>query len=87
MCWEIRRLEIAVPTVGRLSDRFAALKISIRQRCERLRRRLANGEAVSLIVDSTGMQFGPASECHEQKYGRKAAHTPWRKVNLSVDPT
>jgi len=41
---------------------------------------------VSLIVDSTGMQFGRASEWHEQKYGRKAAHTPWRKVNLSNDP-
>ena len=47
-----------MPSSGRLSDRFAALKISIRQRCERLRRCLANGEAVSLIVDSTGACFG-----------------------------
>ena len=31
------------------------------------------------------MQFGRASDWHEQKYGRKA-HTPWRKVNLSIDP-
>lgn len=41
---------------------------------------------MSLIVDSTGMQFGRASEWLEQKYGRKAAHTPWRKVHLSIDP-
>jgi hypothetical protein len=41
---------------------------------------------MSLIVDSTDMQFGRASDWHEQKYGRKAAHTPWRKVNLSIDP-
>jgi hypothetical protein len=56
--WAIRGLDIGVPSFGHLSDRFAALKIIIRQRCERLRRSLANGEAVSLIVESTGMQFG-----------------------------
>jgi hypothetical protein len=65
--WAIRGLDIALPSFAHLSDRFAARTISIRQRCERLRRCLANGEAVSLIVDSTGVQFGRASECHEQK--------------------
>ncbi|MDR6504225.1 hypothetical protein J2785_007423 [Burkholderia ambifaria] len=48
--------------------------------------RLANGEAISLIVDSTGMSFGRASDWHRQKYRRDASRTPWRKVHLSIDP-
>ncbi|WP_256253315.1 transposase, partial [Burkholderia ubonensis] len=41
---------------------------------------------LSLIVDSTGMNFGRASEWHCQKSGRDASRTPWRKVHLSIDP-
>jgi Transposase DDE domain len=48
--------------------------------------RLAQGEAISLIVDSTGMTFGRASEWHRKKYGCDASRTPWRKVHLSIDP-
>jgi hypothetical protein len=84
--WVVRGLDNPVPSFGHLSDRFAALELTVRQRCERLTQRLARGEAVSLIVDSTGMNFGRAGEWHEQKYGRKAAQTPWRKVHLSSDP-
>jgi Transposase DDE domain len=38
-----------------------------------------------MIVDSTGLSFGRASEWYEQKYGRKATQTPWRKMHLSID--
>ncbi|WP_147440682.1 hypothetical protein [Paraburkholderia sp. RAU2J] len=52
----------------------ASLKVT--QRCERLARRLADGKVVSIIIDSTGMSFGPASEWYEQKYAKEAAKTP-----------
>ncbi|KVP63720.1 hypothetical protein WJ92_03090 [Burkholderia ubonensis] len=85
-CWRLRGLEIAVPSFGQLSERFATLPVPAQQRCQRVAARLAQGKAISLIVDSTGMSFGRASEWHRQKYGRDASRTPWRKVHLSIDP-
>ncbi|KVU32048.1 hypothetical protein WK65_31675 [Burkholderia ubonensis] len=82
--WQLRGLEIAVPSFWQLSERFATLTVPVQQRGERLADRLANGEAISLIVNSTGM--GRASEWHRQKSGRDASRTPWRKVHLSIDP-
>ena len=84
--WATRGLDIAVPSFGQLSDRFAALDPQITLRCERLARRLARGEAVSLILDSTGLRFGRASQWHEAKYGQRPARTPWRKMHLAIDP-
>ncbi|MFM0068837.1 transposase [Paraburkholderia aspalathi] len=55
------------------------------QRCEQLARRLARGEKISFIVDSTGLSFGRASQWYEEKYTQKAARTPWRKMHLSID--
>lgn len=83
--WSTRGLDIAVPSSAQLCDRFAALDVNIKQRCERLARRLAAGEAISIIVDSTGLSFGRASQWYEEKYGRKAARAPWRKMHLSID--
>ena len=83
--WATRGLDIAVPSFGQLCDRFAALEVSVTQRCTQLARRLACGEAISIIVDSTGLSFGRASEWYEQKYGHKATRTPWRKMHLSID--
>ena len=83
--WATRELDIAVPRFGQLCDRFAAREVSVTQRCAQLARRLARGEAISMIVDSTGLSFGRASEWYEQKYGHKAARTPWRKMHLSID--
>jgi hypothetical protein len=83
--WASQGLDIPVPSFGHLSDLFAGLDVKVTQRCERLARRLANGEDVSLIIDSTGMSFGRASEWYEQKYGKTATKTPWRKMHLSID--
>src|SRR6202166_712219 len=47
--WAPRGLDIAVPSSGQLCDRFAALEVSVTQRCGQLARRLARGEAVSMI--------------------------------------
>lgn len=58
--------------------------MSVEQHCGQLARRLADGEAVSVIVDSTGLSFGRASEWYEQKYGQRATRTPWRKMHLAI---
>lgn len=84
--WATRGLDIPVPCFGQLSDRFAKLNVSIKQRCNQLAKRLANGEAVDILIDSTGMSFGRASQWYEVKYGKKARVTPWRKMHLSIDP-
>jgi Transposase DDE domain len=83
--WATRGLDIPVPSSSQLCERFAALEVSVRQRSVQLARRLASGEAITMIVDSTGLSFGRASEWYEQKYGRKATQTPWRKMHLSID--
>lgn len=83
--WSTRELDIAVPSFGQLCDRFGALTPEVALRCERAARRLARGEAVSLFVDSTGLNFARASHWHEEKYGQKAARTPWRKMHLAID--
>jgi hypothetical protein len=83
--WASRGLDIAVPSASQLGERFASLEVSVTQRCEHLARRLARGEAISLIVDSTGLSFGRASQWYEEKYGQKATRTPWRKIHLSID--
>ena len=83
--WATRGLDIPVPSSSQLCERFAALQLSVRQRSVQLARRLASGEAITMIVDSTGLSFGRASEWYEQKYGRKATQTPWRKMHLSID--
>jgi hypothetical protein len=83
--WATRGLDIPAPSFGQLCDRFAALEVNVTQRCEQLARRLARGEAVSLIVDSTGLGFARAGQWYEEKYGKKADRTPWRKMHLSID--
>jgi len=83
--WQTRGLEIPVPSFGHLSDLFAGLDVGIKQRCQRLAKRLASGEALSIVVDSTGLRFGRASHWHQEKYGKKAGRTPWRKLHLSID--
>ena len=52
--WATRGLDIPVPSASQLGERFASLEVSVTQRCEQLARRLARGETISLIVDSTG---------------------------------
>ena len=82
----LRGLDIAEPSFGLLCERFRTLKVHVKQRCQRVADCLAKGEAISLIVDSSGMKLGRASEWHRQKYGRDAGQTPWRKMHLSIDP-
>jgi Transposase DDE domain len=84
--WKTLGLDIPVPSYGHLSDLFSKLDIAVKQRCKRLARRLANGEDVTVIIDSTGSGFDRASQWYEEKYGKKATRTPWRKMHLAIDP-
>lgn len=81
-----RGLDIPVPSFGHLSDRFSKLNVTVKQRCGRLAKRLANGEDMTMIFDSSGMSFGRSSQWYEVKYGKKANITPWRKMHLAIDP-
>jgi hypothetical protein len=72
--WAVRGLEIAVPSFGPLSARFATLEARLTQRCERLARKLARGEAVTLITDSTGMKFGRARVVQGKVRAARFAH-------------
>ena len=83
--WATRGLEIAVPSYGQLCERFATLDEPITQRCRELARRLARGETVSAIIDSTGLNFGHAGQWYEEKYGKKPDRKPWRKMHLGID--
>ena len=83
--WAARGLDIAVPSFGQLSDRFARLTPDITQRCGQRARRLARGETVGVIIDSTGLKFSCAGQWYEKTYGKKADRTPWRKMHLCID--
>jgi hypothetical protein len=70
---------------AQLCDRITALERNVTQRCEQLARRITRGETVSLIVDSTGLSFGWAGQLYEEKCGKKADRTPWRKMHLGIE--
>src|SRR4051794_10408255 len=81
-----RRVEpIPVPCFGHLSDRFAKRSATVKPRCDRSAQRFADGEAVTIIIDSSGLRFGCANQWYETKYGEKANQTPWRKMHLAMD--
>jgi hypothetical protein len=84
--WRTKDLDIPVPSFGHLSDLFSALPVKVKQFCNKLAKRVANGESISLILDSTGLRFGKASHWYETKYGKPCTQRPWRKMHLSMDP-
>ena len=84
--WESRGLNIPVPSFGNLSDLFASLSVETKQFCNKLKRRLKNGEDISLILDATGMRFGRASHWYETKYNMVCKNRPWSKMHMSMDP-
>ena len=84
--WESKKLDIAVPSFGNLSDLFACLSLKTKQFCNQLKRKLESGEDISLILDSTGLRFGRASHWYETKYNKACKNRPWSKLHLSMDP-
>lgn len=84
--WRTKGLDISVPSFGHLSHLFTVLPVKIRQFCDKLVQRIARGEPVSLILDSTGLRFGKASHWYEEKYGKPCTQKPWKKLHLAMDP-
>lgn len=83
--WKTKKLSIPTPSFGHLCDLFAALPLKTKQYCDKLAKRIANGESVELILDSTGMRFDKASHWYETKYGKGCGNKPWRKLHLAMD--
>jgi hypothetical protein len=84
--WKSKNLKIQVPSFGHLSDLFATLPLKVKQFCNRLTGRINNGEAITLILDSSGVQFSHASHWYERKYNKPCKQRPWRKLHISMDP-
>jgi hypothetical protein len=84
--WKSKNLKIQVPSFGHLSDLFATLPLKVKQFCNRLTGRINNGEAITLILDSSGFQFSHASHWYERKYNKPCKQRPWRKLHISMDP-
>lgn len=84
--WRSKGLDIKVPSFGHLSDLFSRIPLKVQQFCDGIVGRMERGEAVSLIVDSTGLRFGKASQWYETKYEKECTQKPWRKMHLSIDP-
>lgn len=84
--WQTKGLDIPVPSFGSLSDLFGSISLEVKQFCEKVKKRIENGEAVDLIADSSGMSFGKASGWYENKYDKPCTKKPWRKLHLSMDP-
>ena len=84
--WEGKNLDIAVPSFGNLSDLFASIALETKQFCNNLKRRIEDGEDVSLILDATGLRFGRASHWYETKYSKPCKNRPWSKMHMSMDP-
>ena len=83
--WESKTLDIEVSPFGNLSDLFSSLSVEVKQFCNKLKRRIAAGETVSLILDTTGLRFGRASHWYETKYNKACKNRPWSKMHLSMD--
>lgn len=84
--WESQGLDIPVPSFGHLCDLFSQISIEVKQFCNKIYRRIRNGEAIDLIVDSTGLKFGKASYWYETKYNKPCDNRPWKKLHISSDP-
>lgn len=83
--WKTKALDIPVPSFGHLCDLFSKVSIEVKQFCNKLYSKLKNGEAIDLIVDSTGLKFGKASDWYETKYNKPCNNRPWKKMHISMD--
>ena len=83
--WRSKKLDIGTPSFGHLSDLFERLPVSVKQRCDKVAKRIERGEPVTLIIDSTGLRFDKASFWYETKYNKPCVKKPWRKFHIAMD--
>jgi Transposase DDE domain len=84
--WKTKGLDIPVPSFGHLCDLFFPVSLEVKQFCNKLCKRIKNGEVIDLIADSTGLTFGKASHWYETKYNKPCDNKPWKKMHISIDP-
>jgi hypothetical protein len=84
--WKTKGLDIPVPSFGHMCDMFSNISIETKQYCDKLVRRINNGESIDLILDVSRMRFDRASHWYETKYGKPCKNKPWRKLHISMDP-
>lgn len=84
--WRGKSLEIPVPSFGHLCDLFSQIPLEVKQFCNKLAGLIKNGEAISLILDSTGLRFNTASNWYAMKYNKICKNKPWQKMHISMDP-
>jgi len=84
--WKSKCLDIAVPSFGHLCDLFSKISVEVQQFCDRVCKRIKNGDPVTIIADSTGLRFGKASHWYETKYNKPCDNKPWKKMHISIDP-
>ncbi|WP_236682685.1 hypothetical protein [Rickettsia felis] len=65
---------------------FSQIPLEVKQFCNKLAGRIKNGEAISLILDSTGLRFNTASNWYATKYNKVCKNKPWQKMHISIDP-
>ncbi|RYE18868.1 MAG: IS5 family transposase [Sphingobacteriaceae bacterium] len=84
--WKTKGLDITVPSFGHLCDLFSQVSIKVKQFCNKICKKIKDGETIDLIVDSTGLTFGKASDWYETKYNKLCDNRPWKKMHISNDP-
>ena len=84
--WRTKKLDIPVPSFGHLSDLFSAVPLKVPQFCDKLAKRIAQGESIALIFYSTGLRFGKARYWYQTNYGKPCKQIPWRKLYMSMYP-
>lgn len=75
--FELMRLPLAVPDFSTLPRRMPGLEIT-------LPRRIKPGEAVHLVIDSTGLKVFGAGDWHQHKHGLRKRRS-YRKLHLLID--
>jgi len=83
--WRTKGLDIPVPSFGHLCDLFSKVSVEVKQFYNKIVTTIKNGEAIDLIVDSTGLTFGKASNWYETKYNKPCNNKPWKKMHIGLD--
>jgi hypothetical protein len=77
--FELTGIDLQVPSYTQICRRQSGLKVPLG-----VSERLKNGEAIHLVVDSSGLKIYGESEWKVRKHGWGKRRT-WRKIHLGVD--
>ncbi len=83
--WSLTSTKLDVPSYSHLSERFATLDVSVKQRCDCLAGKLKRGERISVIADSTGLRLDRQGEWVEHKHKQTSGRKSWNKFHILTD--